>query len=521
MNIKKLVTVVLNTLGTDKFSFNKETGDVEFSEAEKAKLGELFGEDFVAKFAIALSDKTDEASLDVMETIKKHNAKLVSDKTDEMNAEIAILRQQIAETNRKFEEKEQREATLKAENDKLKKTVSILAEEPETDDDLGEDKDELKVKKMFKVNPKHFHNQMAYDFLKGNSAKVIISRGSGFNFDEDTKLETINVSDLKSEFGTYLNQNGFDVIKKLTQELESTKYMTTKMAITEWRAAKSEITSVVQQFIAKWTPLAEASIKPCTVKNYRHKVNVPITPDDINDSWISYMYDESKTPDQMPITKYIIDELILPKVDDDRELRLLGQGVFEQIDPATVNTGDPGQATGKSMDGFVTIIEKAKSSGTSNMKFYEPVDHITDAGVNAVTWFEDFAKWIKAQDPILAKKGGFIFCPPEWVELYSYKYRDSFPLTKNEDGQKIKIDFTNFTLVGLPSMIGANCAFHTSKENFIHLKNLNDGASRIFLQVADYVVKVFAEWWEGVGFAVEEGVFAYAPDAGSGSGSGS
>jgi len=47
----------------------------------------------------------------------------------------------------------------------------------------------------------------------------------------------------------------------------------------------------------------------------------------------------------------------------------------------------------------------------------------------------------------------------------------------------------------------------------------NNGASKIHMQTVDYDVKVFAEWWEGVGFAIAEAVFAYVPDADSGSGS--
>lgn len=520
MNIEKMTKVVLNVLGLDKLKFSKE-GDVEFSDTDKGKLGEMFGEDFVEKFSVALTDKGSVKFGDLMESISANNTKKLEDFAKTVNGKIELLNSSIAEANKKVDELAAKNGDLETENKQLKEAVKKLADETEADEPQAVTVGDGKVMKTYKINKNAFHNQMAEDFLKGNAAKAIMTRGMELNFDQerDAKGDSINVSDLKSEFGTYLSQDGFDVLKKLTQPVVSTAYMTTKMAITEWRAAKAEIQSVVQQFVAKWTPLAEATFNPCVVKNYRHKVNLPITPDDINDSWLSFLYDESMTPDQMPITRYIIEELLLPKVDDDRELRLLGKGRYLALNPALINEGDAGQPTGRSMDGFVTIIEDAQSSGTSNMNFYNPADGFNDAGVDSVAWFEDFVKWIKQQNPLIGEKGGYIFCPPEWVERYALKYRDKFPLTKNEDGMNIRVGFSNFTLVGLPSMTGTVCAFHTSKENFIHLKHINQGASKIFLQVENYNVKVFAEWWEGVGFAVEEGVFAYVV-AGSGSGSG-
>lgn len=58
-------------------------------------------------------------------------------------------------------------------------------------------------------------------------------------------------------------------------------------------------------------------------------------------------------------------------------------------------------------------------------------------------------------------------------------------------------------------MASVNHFFCTPKDNFIHLKHKNTGASKIWLQAQDYDVKVFADWWEGVGFAFEEALFVY------------
>ena len=72
-------------------------------------------------------------------------------------------------------------------------------------------------------------------------------------------------------------------------------------------------------------------------------------------------------------------------------------------------------------------------------------------------------------------------------------------------------------------MIGTGCFFITPKENFIHLLSKNRGTTKIWLQAENYDVKVFAEWWESVGFAIAELLFGYVPpvaESGSGTGSG-
>jgi hypothetical protein len=60
-------------------------------------------------------------------------------------------------------------------------------------------------------------------------------------------------------------------------------------------------------------------------------------------------------------------------------------------------------------------------------------------------------------------------------------------------------------------MAGENVIFTTPKENFIRLMNRNNGASSISVESVDRQIKVFADWYESVGFGIEEAVFAYVP----------
>jgi len=74
----------------------------------------------------------------------------------------------------------------------------------------------------------------------------------------------------------------------------------------------------------------------------------------------------------------------------------------------------------------------------------------------------------------------------------------------------VKIDFSNLTIVPLENMRGSGVLFSTPKENFIELHHINEasGATKLFLQLQNYEVRVFGEFWLAVGFAVAEWVFA-------------
>ena len=388
----------------------------------------------------------------------------------------------------------------------LKTKVEILSTETEPDN-KGVIIDPKKTNmKTFAPNMTMKHNLAAEDYFTGEGMRVMAS-------------DNIDVTELRSEFGKYLDKLGSgEILKTLMQNEESTAYMTEKIAITEWRAAQAVITSVVQQFTGKWTPLTngKATFTPLKIYNRHHKINVAITPAEIVQDWIAFLYQEDMRPMDMPITKYIINELIVPKVQEDRELKLLGKGVYLEVDPSGLADGDAGQTTGGSMDGFITILKNEKASGTSKMNFLQDGNTYDEASI--VEFFNAFCDSVK---PLYQNMKMNLFVSRETFVMYKRAYQKLYPFTKNMDANDTAIDFTNFTLVQLPSMVGEKTIFTTPKQNFIHLTNINKAANKIFIQELNYDVKVFAEWWEAVGFAMAEAVFAYVPDEESGSGSNS
>jgi hypothetical protein len=319
--------------------------------------------------------------------------------------------------------------------------------------------------------------------------------------------ETISLSELKLEFGTYIGTKQTDILKLLTQPTESEKFMTTiPTTDLEYRAAKAVIDDLVQGFQKAWTPKGTPTFTPIAIPQRRHKVDLAFYPDEVFDSWLGFLADESKSRAEWPITRYIIEQLLIPKVNDNRELKLIGKGDYAAVTP------DSAQATGLSMDGFCTILKDLKVAGTSNVNFLTLTGDMTDEGIFDL--IEEFASKVNETYQSIEMR---VFVSRSWYAKYHRRRRDLHGMDTNYNGSKDIIEGTNMILTPLPSMTGENIIFATPKENFIRVINRNVGASNLQVESVDRQIKVFADWHESVGFGIEEAIFAYIPDESSAS----
>jgi hypothetical protein len=516
----QLKSVVLRAIGRTEFEQSAE-GKAVLTSVDEEKLKAAFTPAFLEQFKAGLNtegavQEQEAAANLVMEQLKKDHSEKMTEMVNQVNAA------------------KQRADDLESANLALKESVDILSVSSENDVPaerlhigvIGAGKKAWFGEHGVKL-PKSFHNEMASEYLKGDTGKAMGASTSSFGSSAIPGMggNTINVDEVASEFGTYLSQLAIrlEILQKLTAKTESQNFMTTKQAITEWRATTALITSVVQQYVAKWTPLGSSSFTPLTIKNRHHKVNLEIVPDDINDSWLSWLYDEQVTPDQMPVTRFIIEKLLRPRIEADIELLMIATGVYEEL--GSTNEGDAGQATGKNMDGFVTILKAESLSVSTKMNFFDPstvIDSFTAITKdNIVDVIEGYVDYVEEVAPLYAKAGLNIFIDPVLYKWYGRKYRDLYPTTKNADGTKTDVDSSNFKLIALESMRNTGVFVSTPQDNFIRLihKNAAGGETKLWMQTQNYTVKVFAEFWLGVGFAMAELVFGYVPDpAASGSG---
>lgn len=468
----QVMSVVLSVLGISAFAKDKSGKSVLLSAQEeelKGKYGDKFLEVF--KKDLAEFEKDGKAAEEAI--------------TDEVRAQLEADRDKNAKALKEAQEKIKALDAKIAEKDA---EIAKLAKEETTDAGIKVEGG-VDMTKKFKPDMSLAHNMYLDAAFKGAAY-------SGNS--------TIETTELQKEFGKYVSSERIELIKGLLGTTESTKYMSTVVTDkVEIRAQQAAIDSVLQQFVPKWTPKGKSKFTPLTIKNYKCKINVPITPSDIMEDILGYLYDENLKPEDMPVVKYILHQLIFPKLDEEREIAL---AIGEFKETTATNDGDSATDANDVMDGYVTQLKKFKKAGNDVITWLLDGEKLDDAKL-----IEQIDKAVDQVAPLYKRKNMFIHADPELVTKYSKAYRKLYPWLKNEDGEKIKVDFSRFTFAPLEGMRGTGAFFITPKENFKHLRSKDPQNTKVWMQGENYDVKIFAEWWEAVGFWLAEAIFAYLP----------
>ncbi|WP_312139490.1 hypothetical protein [Sphingobacterium sp.] len=473
MNWNKIKAVFLKAMKVTSLAENKLNAE------QRETLKEIFGESALEKFEAGLAaENPEEHSKGIFEAMKAVFAPEAQQATTELAAQL--------------------QAAI-AENKKKDSLIQALMESPEDipKADTNEFQGKGGIPKVMSVMRKAGHYAAAFGFLA--TGTMISAQG-----------KTIDVGSVREEFGTYLSQNGnnLEIVRQLFTGFSSSKYFKTVPAVTEHRAVQAQINSVVQKFTPKWTPKGNTKFTPLVIKNRRHKVNVPIIPAEVLDSYLFHLYDERLSPDQMPITKYIWEQLIYPQILDDIELRMIFKGKYVEVtDPNTATDPEDG------MDGIETILVEQKALGAaSKINFTsETINWDTATAQQILDFFENF---VDDLTPLYKNKKMNIYVSPEVYRKYQRAYKKVWGQNSGQDGDfgTAKIDYSVNTLVSLDGMSGSPIVFSTPAENMVKLRHKNEVPLVINdVQKHDYEVRLYGEFWLGVGFQIAEAVFAYVP----------
>lgn len=475
----KVMSVVLGFLGISAFAKDEKGKSVLLS-AQEEELKNKYGAVFVEAFKKDLAEFEADGKNAESAVTDEVRAQLESER-DKNAQELATARKTLAELKDKVAAQEKDIASKDAQIAKMTKEPAPDAGQQVTgENEMGS---------KFKPDMSLAHNRYLDAAFKGAAY-------SGNS--------TIETTELQKEFGKYVSSERLEILKGLMGTTESTKYMSTLVTDkTEVRAQQAAVDSVLQQFVPKWTPKGKSKFTPLTIKNYKCKINVPITPSDIMEDILGYLYDENLKPEDMPVVKYILYQLIFPKLDEEREIAL---AVGEFKETSATKDGDAATDANDVMDGYVTQLKKLKKANNDKITWLLDGEKLEDA-----TLLAQIDKAVSEVKPLYRKKTMFIHADPDLVIRYSKAYREKYPWLKNEDGEKIKVDFSRFTFAPLEGMRGTGAFFITPKENFKHLRSRDPQSAKVWMQGENYDVKIFAEWWEAVGFWLAEAIFAYLP----------
>ena len=467
----KVMSVVLSVLGISAFAKDKEGKSFLLPEQEKQLL-DKYGEKFLESFKKDLQE------------FEKDGTAAETAVTDEVKASLDAEKEENVKLKARIDELKQTEKEMQATIEKLRKEPSQANGEVV---DGGNKKGEMK---KFKPDMSLAHNQWLDAAFKGAA------------YSGNT---TIDTTELQTEFGKYINSERLQILKDLVGTTESIRYMSTIVTDkTEVRAVQAAIDSVLQQFVPFWTPKSKSTFTPLTIKNYKCKINVQIKPSDIMEDILGYLYDENLDPQDMPVVRYILYQLIFPKLAEERE-QALAVGKFKENTSAT-SDGSAASAALDCMDGYVTQLKALKEASDDKVTWLLDGEKLVDT-----TLLDQIDKAVDQVKPLYRNKTMYVHADPNLVTKYGRAYRAKYPWLKNQDGEKTKIDFTNFTFAPLEGMRGTGVFFITPKENFKHLVSKDPNRTSIRMETNHYNVDIMAEWWEACGFWLAEAIFAYIP----------
>jgi len=313
-----------------------------------------------------------------------------------------------------------------------------------------------------------------------------------------SQLNYITAADIVTEWGALYRNQGQkvqDILTRLKQKTVTSGYFpmrTTDQTIMEKASAKT--TSVLQRFQKAFTAKGGVIFEPLKIPLMKVKIDLAETPDDLEETWLGFLADNSLKRKDWPFIKWYLYEMGFKQLDEDREKDEIYKGVPGTITPGTAT------AAGTNLLGIKKQINNLNTAGKLGKIIMGAMP--TDP-LEVVEYIEDFYKQI----PRLIKNEidfGFV------QEDVHDNFREGMRLKYNaqykdvEDSKLTKLRYDNIGLVGLPSMSGSDKIWTTPSWNrqggIKKPKNPN-----IFeVENVDRTVKAYTDWYEAYGFWIGE-----------------
>lgn len=307
------------------------------------------------------------------------------------------------------------------------------------------------------------------------------------------------VSDIVTEYGAYYeksSQNQGRLRNLLLQPSVTEKYMTQiKTDDTTFKLANGVIGNIVQPFHKNFTKSGDQTFTAQELSLYHLKVDLEMYPDDIEATWLGFLSSNSLNRKDWPVVRYIMEQMVVPKIKDNIELLEIVKGEYSAPDGNT-----PG-ATGTGMNGLKYQLQAAVNAHKAN--FVSGMSTITSSNA-----FDQVEIFIDGISNVYSGVPMNIFMSPLYYKYFKRDARSQgFYTITGDEKVDDKVDFSPHKVVGLPSMIGETFIFATPKDNFLYLNKKATNKTKFKVEEAKRVISIMTDWYEGVGFGIREAVW--------------
>lgn len=314
----------------------------------------------------------------------------------------------------------------------------------------------------------------------------------------------INIADIINQFGDYyLNsgQNLASIRQKLYYGFESAQDFTLMPTDdTIIRLSESEIGEVLQPYQDTFTPKGTLNFKPFKLILEQIKIDQAFNPNKLVKSWLGFLTSNNLERETWPFIKWFIEVKLIPAILQDMEKKVIFSGVF-----AAPADGVAGNAA-DSMNGVRKVLNDLIVAGD-----IVPIatGAFADAPADFVTQIEEFCASIP-------ENHWNMNMTLKMSHTLARRFRQGMRTKYNkfyaqESDLNMIADF-GIAVAGRYSHAGSSKIWMAHKENAIMGTKAAANMSLFGIEAVDRKVKIYSDWFAGVGFVIPGEVFTNDQD---------
>lgn len=314
----------------------------------------------------------------------------------------------------------------------------------------------------------------------------------------------MNIADIITEYGAYYEDAGQNA-QRLSKQLYFQNDFDQLFTIREsndsvYRLGSAAVGRLAQPFQKAFTPTGAATFTPQPIQTYRVKVDFEDYPDELEESWLGFLQSEDHDRSKWPFVKWLLEEHITPRFNEDILLNEAFSGVYAAPTPGT-----PGGA-GTAMDGIRKIIN----------------DHITAGDITPIAtgaWDADPATFVtqvetfvKAIPQRYRKQKMSLIMNDDLHVRFQEGMIAKYNMNYNQADLDLVRLYKNITVVGTEVLGNSAKIWCTPKENQYCIWKHGKKQGTYGIESEDRKVKIWNDFRKGYGFVIPQIVYTNDQD---------
>jgi len=263
------------------------------------------------------------------------------------------------------------------------------------------------------------------------------------------------------------------------------------------RMSDVAVGEILQAYQDEYTPKGQVVFKPIVVNMFEQKIDQAFNPTKLYRTWIAFLTSNNTDRTTWPFIRWFIEKYLLNQVDEDLETKAIYSGTY-----VAPTTGVAGAAI-NSMDGVRKIINTAVAAGdivpiatgalpTDPVLFVDAIE----------AWVEQVPDRFQGEKMVLNMR---IALRNRWRRGMRKKYNMNYAQVNEMD---MVTDFEAITVAGRQSMgTTSDKIWMTPKSNAIAAVKGYENKNSFELEKVDRKVKIYTDWFIGIGFLLKDLVF--------------